>query len=234
MAPQNMADVHETLMNKAIALAEKCEPVADRIPKVGAVIAIGDVVIGHGHRGTGTKGDDDHAEMVAISKVFDKSQLHAATLYTTLEPCTKEVRSDPTKCCTELIKQYGIRQVFGIGSPPPVRPQPSLPILFHDEPGFTNPVINMAIIRRGMKSFRDNSISARVLICVRQPLSAVSSDGTRWRSRAVAPLYGIAAAHPFAVLAFAEVGQIFGTGDPHGAGSVARHYRKLSSFCEGR
>jgi hypothetical protein len=106
----------------------------------------------------------------------------------------------------------------------PVRPQPSLPILFHDEPGFTNPVINMAIIRRGMKSFRDNSISARVLICVRQPLSAVSSDGTRWRSRAVAPLYGIAAAHPFAVLAFAEVGQILGTGDPHGAGSVARHY----------
>jgi len=81
-----------------------------------------------------------------------------------------------------------------------------------------------------MKSFRDNSISACVLICVRQPLSAVSSDGTRWRSQAVAPFYGIAAAHPFAVLAFAEVGQIFRTGDAHRAGSVARHYRKLSSF----
>src|ERR1700719_1000210 len=106
--------------------------------------------------------------------------------------------------------------------------------LFHDELGFTDPVINMAIIRRGMKSFRDNSISARVLICVRQPLSAVTSKGTRWRSRAVAPLYGIAAAHPFTVLAFAEVGQIFRTGDPHGARSVARHYRKLSSFCGSR
>jgi hypothetical protein len=65
-------------------------------------------------------------------------------------------------------------------------------------------------------------------------LSAVSSDGTCWRSRAVAPLYGIAAAHPFAVLAFAEVCQIFRTGDPHGAGSAARHYGKLSSFCGSR
>src|SRR6201987_3439684 len=108
--------------------------------------------------------------------------------------------------------------------------EPSFPLLlFHNEPSFTDPVINMAIIRRGMKSFRDNSISACVLICVRQPLSAVSSDGTRWRSQAVAPLYGIAAAHPFAVLAFAEAGQIFRTGDAHRGGSVDRHYRKLSS-----
>jgi hypothetical protein len=81
-----------------------------------------------------------------------------------------------------------------------------------------------------MKSFRDNSISARVLICVRQPLFAVSSDGARWRSRPVAPLYGIAAAHPSAVLAFAVVRQIFRTSDPHGAGRVARHDRKLISF----
>ena len=92
----------------------------------------------------------------------------------------------------------------------------------------------MAIIGRGVKSFRDNSISAHALICMRQPLSAVSPDGTRRRSRAVTPLYGIAAAHPFAVLASAKVGQIFRTGDPHGARSVARHYRKLSAFCGSR
>jgi len=109
-----------------------------------------------------------------------------------------------------------------------------LSYLFHDESGFTDPVINMAIIGRGVKSFRDNSISARVLICMRQLLSAVSPDGTRWRSRAVTPLYGIAAAHPFAVLASAEVGQIFRTGDPHGARSVVRHYRKLSASCGSR
>ena len=33
-------------------------------------------------------------------------------------------------------------------------------LLFHDEPSFTDPVINMAIVRRGMKGFCDNSISA--------------------------------------------------------------------------
>jgi hypothetical protein len=43
-------------------------------------------------------------------------------------------------------------------------------------------------------------------------------------------VYGIAAAHPFAVLAFAVVRQVFRTSDPHGAGRVARHDRKLISF----
>ena len=81
-----------------------------------------------------------------------------------------------------------------------------------------------------MKSFRDNSIRACVPISVRQPLSAVGADRARWRFRAVAPLYRIAAAHPFTVLAFAEIGETLRTGDPHGAGSVARHNGKLSSF----
>ena len=107
-----MTHTEEMQMNKAISLAEKCEPMADRIPKVGAVIAIGKTVIGRGHRGTGKTGDDDHAEMVAISKVDDKTQLPLATLYTTLEPCTKEVRADPLSCCTELITQHGVKKVF--------------------------------------------------------------------------------------------------------------------------
>ena len=50
--------------------------------------------------------------MTAIKKVDDKSQIPQATLYTTLEPCTKEVRSDPLKCCTELIKQLKFKKVF--------------------------------------------------------------------------------------------------------------------------
>ena len=107
-----MADAHEKHMNEAIGLAKTCEPIASRIPKVGAVIAVGEVVIGTGHRGTGKEKDDDHAELVAIESVHSKTQLASATLYTTLEPCTGEVRSIPTKCCTELIKQFGIRKVF--------------------------------------------------------------------------------------------------------------------------
>jgi pyrimidine deaminase RibD-like protein len=105
-----MTDI--TNMKKAITLADKCKPIADRIPRVGAVIAIGETVIGRGHRGTGETGDDDHAELVAIGKVDDITQLPKATLYTTLEPCTKEVRTDPLNCCTELIIQHGIKKVF--------------------------------------------------------------------------------------------------------------------------
>jgi hypothetical protein len=55
---------------------------------------------------------------------------------------------------------------------------------------YTDPVINMAIIRHGRKNFRDNSIRARVLISVRQLMSAVGADGACWRSRAVVPLCG--------------------------------------------
>lgn len=107
-----MTNTEKNQMNKAIALAEKCEPIADRIPRVGAVIAIGNTIIGRGYRGSGKAGDDDHAEMVAINKVDDKTQLPRATLFTTLEPCTKDVRTDPMNCCTELIKQHGIKKVF--------------------------------------------------------------------------------------------------------------------------
>src|SRR5271157_4640346 len=108
----SMGENDERLMNRAIELAEQCRPIAERIPKVGAVIAIGDTVIGQGHRGTGASGDDDHAEMVALKGIVDRTQLPRATVYTTLEPCTPEVRSDPLSCCTELIRQAEVTRVF--------------------------------------------------------------------------------------------------------------------------
>jgi pyrimidine deaminase RibD-like protein len=107
-----MEQYDETHMNDAIGLAEQCRPVADRIPKVGAVIAIGDTVIGKAHRGTGAAGDDDHVERIALKEVVDPKQLRRATIYTTLEPCTPEVRSDPLNCCTEWIRQAGVTKVF--------------------------------------------------------------------------------------------------------------------------
>lgn len=100
------------LMNQAIDLAERCKPIAHRIPKVGAVIAVDGTVIGKGHRGTGDPGDDDHAEKVALKSVVDRAELAKATVYTTLEPCTPEVRSDPLNCCTELIRQAEVKRVF--------------------------------------------------------------------------------------------------------------------------
>jgi pyrimidine deaminase RibD-like protein len=105
-------------LEEAISLAEQCRPIADRIPKVGAVIAIGETVIGKGHRGSGESSDDDHAEKTALTGVVDKKQLPSATLYTTLEPCTRDVRSSPLNCCTELIAHAEIKRVvIGILDP---------------------------------------------------------------------------------------------------------------------
>jgi pyrimidine deaminase RibD-like protein len=62
-------------MEKAISLADRCNPKEERIPRVGAVIAIGEGIIGRGHRGTGNPGDDDHAEKRALDQIAGKAQL---------------------------------------------------------------------------------------------------------------------------------------------------------------
>jgi pyrimidine deaminase RibD-like protein len=80
--------------------------------KVGAVIAIGNKPLGRGRRGRGNEGDDDHAEQDALKQVADVTQLPQATLYTTLEPCTRAVRTKELECCTELILQHKIKKVF--------------------------------------------------------------------------------------------------------------------------
>src|ERR1700722_16683672 len=99
-------------MEEAIKWAKACHPIRDSIPKVGAIIAVGTNVLGRGRRGTGDEGDDNHAEWEAIDDVEDKSRLAQAALYTTLEPCTGIVRSNPLECCTELIRQHQIKKVF--------------------------------------------------------------------------------------------------------------------------
>jgi pyrimidine deaminase RibD-like protein len=108
-----MTEVESKLMCEAIAWAERCQPIdPDRIPKVGAIIAVGDVVIGRGYLGTGKPKDDEHAELNALEQVADRSRLPKATVYTTLEPCTGIVRSRPNYCCTELIKRAEVKRVY--------------------------------------------------------------------------------------------------------------------------
>jgi pyrimidine deaminase RibD-like protein len=99
-------------MLEAIKLASQCDPMEDSIPKVGAILAVETTEIGRGQRGTGKEGDDQHAEWHAINRVQDKGMLTKATLYTTLEPCTGEVRSKPLECCLELIRQHHVKKVF--------------------------------------------------------------------------------------------------------------------------
>lgn len=107
-------DYDRNFMKEAITWAQQCNPAKESIPKVGAIIAVGPRVIGRGRRGTGIEGDNDHAEQHAINAISqeDKRLLPQSTLYTTLEPCTREVRSNPLKCCTELIHQHRIKRVF--------------------------------------------------------------------------------------------------------------------------
>ena len=107
-----MNDTDIAFMKDAIGLAKGCFPNESSIPKVGAVIAVDDLAIGRGRRGPGGLDDDHHAEWHALHAVKDHSRLPMATLYTTLEPCTREVRSKPLECCTELILQHRIAKVY--------------------------------------------------------------------------------------------------------------------------
>lgn len=109
-----MTNTEINLMREAITWAAGCQPAEERIPKVGAIIAVEGKVIGRGRRGTGIPGDDEHAEHNALQSVTegDRGLLPKATVYTTLEPCTPEVRSNPLKCCTELILQAEVKRVF--------------------------------------------------------------------------------------------------------------------------
>jgi pyrimidine deaminase RibD-like protein len=100
-------------MEEAISWADKYDPEDKRIPRVGAIIVDKNrETLGRGRRGTGLQGDDRHAEENALDQVKDKTKLPGATLYTTLEPCTPEVRSNPLTCCTNLILQHHIKRVF--------------------------------------------------------------------------------------------------------------------------
>ncbi len=101
-----MAD--RDLMKRAIAELEKCNP-ADpkRIPKVGAVIAIGDKVVAAAYRG-----EHDHAEKLAIDQLDPRRDLSKATVYTTLEPCTHGVRRKAGDSCTDRLVRMQVKKVM--------------------------------------------------------------------------------------------------------------------------
>lgn len=83
-------------------------------PFVGAVLVRNGSELGRAHRSEFNLGD--HAEYTLLEKKLKGQDLRGATLYTTLEPCTK--RSPKKTPCANWILQRGIgRVVVGILDP---------------------------------------------------------------------------------------------------------------------
>ncbi|GAA1576801.1 hypothetical protein GCM10009789_32920 [Kribbella sancticallisti] len=95
-------------LEQAIDLSRSCPP-SQTAFAVGAIILddAGQIISTGYSRETDPK---DHAEEVALSKLSpDDSRLPTATIYTTLEPCSK--RASRPRTCTQLILAAGIPRV---------------------------------------------------------------------------------------------------------------------------
>lgn len=100
---------------RALKLADRGAGHTRPNPPVGAVIVRGGNVIGEGwHRKAGA----DHAEVAAIRNAARKKQpTEGATIYVTLEPCSKPGR---VGACTDAIIAAGIRRVvYAVPDPNP-------------------------------------------------------------------------------------------------------------------
>jgi diaminohydroxyphosphoribosylaminopyrimidine deaminase/5-amino-6-(5-phosphoribosylamino)uracil reductase len=102
-------------LSLAIALSERCPPSTTAF-SVGAVI-----VDEHGKeisRGFSRESPHVHAEQAALEKLdADDDRLRAATLYSSLEPCTRRRSHDRT--CSELIITAGIQRIVIAWREPP-------------------------------------------------------------------------------------------------------------------
>ena len=104
--------IHEKYLSRALQIAQNGLGTAAPNPSVGAVITLGERILGEGF--TSPFGGP-HAEVRAIGSVANPELLRSATLYVTLEPCCHHGKTPP---CTDLILRSGIpRVVVGITDP---------------------------------------------------------------------------------------------------------------------
>ena len=97
--------LHETLMKRALELAQNGSGNVSPNPLVGSVLVHEGKIIGEGwHKKYG----GPHAEVNAINEVTDKSLLRDSTLYVNLEPCSHTGKTPP---CADLIIKCGIPHV---------------------------------------------------------------------------------------------------------------------------
>jgi diaminohydroxyphosphoribosylaminopyrimidine deaminase / 5-amino-6-(5-phosphoribosylamino)uracil reductase len=92
-------------MKRCLELAVKAEGLTYPNPMVGAVIVYNGQIIGEGYH---RKAGEDHAEVIAINAVTDKSQLRESTLYVSLEPCSHFGKTPP---CADFIIANAIPRI---------------------------------------------------------------------------------------------------------------------------
>lgn len=89
MSISDLTDSHKRWMLKALREAERAMDNGE-VP-VGAVVVLGETIVGRGHNHVERLGDPTaHAEMIAITAACEtvgQKYLDKCTLYVTLEPC---------------------------------------------------------------------------------------------------------------------------------------------------
>ncbi|MBE0673460.1 MAG: bifunctional diaminohydroxyphosphoribosylaminopyrimidine deaminase/5-amino-6-(5-phosphoribosylamino)uracil reductase RibD [Bacteroidales bacterium] len=95
-------------MQRCLELAEHGRGLTYPNPMVGSVIVSDGRIIGEGYH---RKAGEDHAEVIAIESVADRSMLKEATLYVNLEPCSHYGRTPP--CAARIISEGIPRVVVG-------------------------------------------------------------------------------------------------------------------------
>ena len=101
-------NIDEKYMYRCISLAKHGKGNVSPNPMVGCVIVHNNIIIGEGYH---HKHGDNHAEVVAINQVKDKSKLKESTLYVSLEPCSHHGKTPP--CCDYIIKNKILKVVIG-------------------------------------------------------------------------------------------------------------------------
>jgi diaminohydroxyphosphoribosylaminopyrimidine deaminase/5-amino-6-(5-phosphoribosylamino)uracil reductase len=95
--------VDTELLERAIELAERGRDATNPNPVVGAVVAVGDEVVGEGwHERRG----GPHAEIVALEAAGGRAR--GSTVYVTLEPCAHHGATPP---CVDALVEAGVTRV---------------------------------------------------------------------------------------------------------------------------